>query len=68
MTLTKTGLQPECLQVRPQTPILAITPHVDVARNYNWCGGETTLVLDLPSTGQTFQSALNVAQEITLVV
>lgn len=65
MTLTKTGSTARNVsKFRPQTPILAVTPHVDVARQLQLVWGvKPLLVLDLPSTGQTFQSALNVAQE-----
>lgn len=65
MTLTKTGATARNVsKFRPHTPILAITPHVDVARQLQLVWGvKPLLVLDLPSTGQTFQAALNVAQE-----
>lgn len=65
MTLTKTGATARNVsKFRPQTPILAVTPHVDVARQLQLVWGvKPLLVLDLPSTGQTFQAALNVAQE-----
>ncbi|MEB3338894.1 MAG: pyruvate kinase [Leptolyngbyaceae bacterium] len=69
MTLTKPGATARNVsKFRPQTPILAITPHVDVARQLQMVWGvKPLLVLDLPSTGQTFQAALNVAQEKDLV-
>ena len=69
MTLTKTGSTARNVsKFRPQTPILAVTPHVDVARQLQLVWGvKPLLVLDLPSTGQTFQSALNVAQEKRLL-
>lgn len=65
MTLTKTGATARNVsKFRPTKPILAITPHVDVARQLQLVWGvKPLLVLDLPSTGQTFQAALNVAQE-----
>lgn len=65
MTLTKTGATARNVsKFRPQKPILAITPHVDVARQLQLVWGvRPLLVLDLPSTGQTFQAAINVAQE-----
>ena len=69
MTLTKTGATARNVsKFRPQTPILAITPHVDVARQLQlvW-GAKPLLVLDLPSTSQTFQAAINVAQEKNLL-
>lgn len=65
MTLTKTGATARNVsKFRPQTPILAVTPHVDVARQLQLVWGvKPLLVLDLPSTGQTFQAAINVALE-----
>ncbi|MGF1498878.1 MAG: pyruvate kinase [Elainellaceae cyanobacterium] len=69
MTLTKTGATARNVsKFRPQTPILAVTPHVDVARQLQLVWGvKPLLVLDLPSAGQTFQAALNVAQEKGMV-
>ena len=69
MTLTKTGATARNVsKFRPQTPILAVTPHVDVARQLQMVWGvKPLLVLDLPSAGQTFHSALNVAQEKQLL-
>ncbi|TAF00312.1 MAG: pyruvate kinase [Oscillatoriales cyanobacterium] len=69
MTLTKTGSTARNVsKFRPKTPILAVTPHVDVARQLQLVWGvKPLLVLDLPSTGQTFQSAINVAQEKELL-
>lgn len=65
MTLTKSGATARNVsKFRPDTPILAVTPHVEVARQLQLVWGvEPLLVLDLPSTGQTFEAALNVAQE-----
>ena len=65
MTLTKTGSTARNVsKFRPITPILAITPHVDVARQLQLVWGvRPLLVLDLPSAGQTFEAALNEAQE-----
>jgi pyruvate kinase len=65
MTLTKTGATARNVsKFRPKTPILAVTPHVDVARQLQLVWGvKPLLVLDLPSTGQTFQSAIGVAQD-----
>ncbi len=69
MTLTKTGATARNVsKFRPQTPILAITPHVDVARQLQLVWGvKPLLVLDLPSTGQTFKAAMSVALEKALV-
>ena len=65
MTLTKTGSTARNVsKFRPSTPILAVTPHVDVARRLQLVWGvKPLLVVDLPSTTRTFQSATNVAQE-----
>lgn len=65
MPLTKTGATARNVsKFRPHKPILAVTPHVDVARQLQLVWGvRALLVLNLPSTGQTFQAALNVAQE-----
>ncbi|MBW4509767.1 MAG: pyruvate kinase [Scytonematopsis contorta HA4267-MV1] len=69
MTLTQTGATARNVsKFRPQTPILAITPHVNVARQLQMVWGvKPLLVLGLPSTGQTFQAAINVAQEKNLL-
>lgn len=69
MSLTKTGATARNVsKFRPQTPILAVTPHVDVARQLQLVWGvKPLLVLDLPSTGETFQAAINVAQEKELL-
>lgn len=65
MTLTKTGATARNVsKFRPKTPILAITPHVYVARRLQLVWGvKPLLVLDLSSASQTFQAAINVAQE-----
>ncbi|MDY7006031.1 MAG: pyruvate kinase [Cyanobacteriota bacterium] len=69
MTLTKTGATARNVsKFRPKTPILAVTPHVDVARQLQLAWGiKPLLVLDLASAGQTFQSAISVAQEKELL-
>ena len=69
MTLTKTGATARNVsKFRPSTPVLAVTPHVDVARQLQLVWGvRPLLVLDLPSTAQTFQAAISVAQEKDLV-
>lgn len=65
MTLTKSGATARNVsKYRPQTPILAVTPQVSVARQLQLVWGvRPLLVLDLPSTNQTFQAAMGVAQE-----
>ena len=65
MTLTKTGATARNVsKFRPKTPILAITPHVYVSRRLQLVWGvRPLLVLDLASATQTFQAAINVAQE-----
>lgn len=65
MTLTQTGATARNVsKFRPKTPILAVTPHVNVARQLQLVWGvKPLLMLELPSTGQTFQAAINVAQE-----
>lgn len=65
MTLTKTGSTARNVsKFRPKTPILAITPDVYVSRRLQLVWGvKPLLVLDLSSTTQTFQAAINVAQE-----
>ncbi|HEY9889227.1 MAG TPA: pyruvate kinase [Candidatus Obscuribacterales bacterium] len=65
MTLTKSGATARNVsKFRPTTPILAVTPHVDVSRQLQLVWGVRPLVvLDLPSASQTFQAAMNVAQE-----
>lgn len=69
MTLTQTGATARNVsKFRPHTPILAVTPHVNVARQLQMVWGvKPLLVLELPSTGQTFQAAINVAQEHKLL-
>ena len=69
MSLTKTGATARNVsKFRPPTPILAVTPHIEVARRLQvvW-GVKPLLVVDLPSSNQTFQSAVNVAQEKELL-
>jgi pyruvate kinase len=69
MTLTKTGSTARNVsKFRPRTPILAVTPHMDVARQLQLVWGvKPILMLDLNNAWQTFQAALNVAQERGLV-
>ncbi|WP_026735245.1 pyruvate kinase [Fischerella sp. PCC 9605] len=69
MSLTQTGATARNVsKFRPRTRILAVTPHVNVARQLQMVWGvKPLLVLELPSTGQTFQAAINVALENKLV-
>ncbi|MEM7062900.1 MAG: pyruvate kinase [Cyanobacteria bacterium P01_B01_bin.77] len=69
MSLTKTGATARNVsKFRPRTPILAVTPHTEVARRLQLVWGiKPLLVVDLPSSNQTFQSAVNVAQEKELL-
>lgn len=69
MTLTKTGSTARNVsKFRPQTPILAVTPHVNVSRQLQLVWGvKPLLVLDLPGVRQVFQAAINVAQEKDLL-
>lgn len=69
MTLTKSGSTARNVsKFRPKTPILAITPHVDVSRQLQLVWGVKPLVvLELPNTEQTFRAALSVAQEKDLL-
>ncbi len=69
MTLTKSGATARNVsKFRPTAPILAVTPQVDVARRLQLVWGvRPLLVLDLPSTNQTFQAAINVAQEKSML-
>ncbi len=69
MTLTQSGSTARNVsKFRPKTPILAITPHVGVARQLQLVWGvRPLLILDLPSAGQTFQAAIQAAQEKGLV-
>ena len=65
MTMTRSGATARNVsKFRPKAPILAVTPLVDVSRQLQMVWGvNPLLVVDLPSTGQTFQAAMNVAQE-----
>ncbi|MGB7087328.1 MAG: pyruvate kinase [Phormidesmis sp.] len=65
MTLTRTGATARNVsKFRPKAPILAITPLVDVSRQLQLVWGVSPLlVMDSASSGQTFQAAMNVAQE-----
>ena len=69
MTLTRTGATARNVsKFRPQAPILAITPLVDVSRQLQLVWGVTPLlVMDSSSSEETFQAATNVAQEKSLL-
>ncbi len=69
MTLTKTGATARNVsKFRPRTAILAVTPHMDVARQLQLVWGvKPILMLELNNAWQTFQAAINVAQERGLV-
>jgi pyruvate kinase len=69
MTLTKTGSTARSIsKFRPHQPILAVTPHMDVARRLQMVWGvKPLLVLDLPTTGETFQSAVKMARSKNLL-
>jgi pyruvate kinase len=65
LTLTKTGATARNVsKFRPRTAIVAVTPHVEVARQLQLVWGvRPLLVLELPTAGQTFQVAMAMAQE-----
>jgi pyruvate kinase len=65
LSLTKTGATARNVsKFRPNIPILAITPHVEIARQLQLVWGvQPLLVLNLPSVQQTFQASINAAQE-----
>jgi pyruvate kinase len=69
MTLTKTGATARNVsKFRPRKPILAITPHVDVARRLQLVWGVKPIVmLELSTTSKTFQAAIAAAQEKELL-
>ncbi|NJK40902.1 MAG: pyruvate kinase [Acaryochloridaceae cyanobacterium SU_2_1] len=65
LTLTKTGATGRNVsKYRPNMPILAVTPHVDVARQLQLVWGvQPLLVMNLSSIDATLKTALNSAQE-----
>jgi pyruvate kinase len=69
MSLTKSGATARNVsKFRPRKPILAVTPHVNVARELQMVWGvKPLLVLDLSSPDQTFQAAISVALEKNLL-
>ena len=65
ITLTKTGATARNVsKFRPYPPILAVTPHVNVARQLQvvW-GVKPLLVLDAANNNETVEAAINLAQE-----
>ena len=69
LTFTKTGSTGRNVsKYRPDIPILAVTPHAEVARQLQMVWGvQPLLVLNLPSIDETLQASLNIAQEKGLV-
>jgi pyruvate kinase len=65
MTLTKSGATARNVsKFRPQTPIFAITPHVNVSRQLQLVWGvKPLLLLDLPGLSKVFKAAIDVARE-----
>jgi pyruvate kinase len=65
LSLTKTGATARNVsKFRPNIPILAVTPHVEIARQLQMVWGvQPLLVLNLPSVRQTFQASINTALE-----
>ena len=66
---TKTGATARSVsKFRPSKPILAVTPHVDVARRLQLVWGvRPMLLLDLPNTNDNFQAAIEMAQRTNLL-
>lgn len=69
MTLTKTGATARNVsKFRPRIPILAVTPHREVAQQLQLVWGVRPMImLDLATISQTFQAAMNLAQEDQLL-
>ncbi len=69
MTLTKSGATARNVsKFRPQTPIFAITPHVNVSRQLQLVWGvKPLLLLDLPGLNKVFKAAINVGREKRLL-
>jgi pyruvate kinase len=65
LTQTKSGATARNVsKFRPNIPIVAASPHIDVARQLQLVWGvEPLLALSLPSVSQSFQVAMNLAQE-----
>lgn len=69
MPFTKTGATARSVsKFRPSKPILAVTPHVDVARRLQLVWGvQPMLLLDLPNVNDNFQAAIDMAQRTNLL-
>jgi pyruvate kinase len=69
LTLTKTGATARNVsKFRPPIPILAVTSHVEVARQLQLVWGvQPLMLLSLPSARQNFEAALNLSQELKLL-
>jgi pyruvate kinase len=69
LTLTKTGSTARNVsKFRPNIPILAVTPHMEVARRLQMVWGvHPLMVVNFPSPRQTLQASLHAAQEQGLV-
>ena len=66
---TKTGATARSVsKFRPSKPILAVTPHVDVARRLQLVWGvQPMLLLDLANVNDNFQAAINMARTSNLL-
>jgi pyruvate kinase len=66
---TKTGATARSVsKFRPSKPILAVTPHVDVARRLQLVWGvQPMLLLDLANISDNFQAAINMARTSNLL-
>jgi pyruvate kinase len=64
ITFTKTGATARSVsKFRPSKPILAVTPHVDVARRLQMVWGvQPMLLLDSANVKDNFQAAINMAR------
>jgi pyruvate kinase len=69
VSFTKTGATARSVsKFRPSKPILAVTPHVDVARRLQLVWGvRPMLLLDLPNVNDNFQAAIEMAQRTNLL-
>jgi pyruvate kinase len=69
VSFTKTGATARSVsKFRPSKPILAVTPHVDVARRLQLVWGvRPMLLLDLPNVNDNFHAAIDMAQQTNLL-